>query len=486
MFSEVVDELVGLSATELVARIEENELERRRVDAEMAAALAVAKARSVHAVDGHRTMAAFCRATLNWSNTETSRRLGLARAVDDIAGLGDAWINGYIGVPQAQKLAMANSNRRVADQLADFAPTLLKHAEQMPYPDFVAVVDHFVARADEDGEHDDRDAAVEGRRARAVDVGGTLDLRASGGDGLVTAEIVAILERFTHAEYQKDIEARRAAHGELAGGFQLARTDRQRQFDALIAIFRAAATAGDVGTPADPLVNIVIDAATWGRMLLAAGLSTATDLDGRPIDPFTGLTNPAADGLLDDLTNADMRRCETTTGIALHPHDVMRAALAGHVRRAVVDSGRVVIDLGRRQRLFTGSARHAAKLLITRCEHAGCDLPADWCDIDHNDEWADDGGRTDQRNGRVLCRSNNNDKHEHRWRIKRGLNGSSYTVRADGTIILPVGARPPDFADELGGESCIDDFDDDSPEHIALLTSVTRNRVAELARRPAA
>ena len=41
MFSDVVDELLGLPDAELVALIAANELERRRLDAEMAAALAV-------------------------------------------------------------------------------------------------------------------------------------------------------------------------------------------------------------------------------------------------------------------------------------------------------------------------------------------------------------------------------------------------------------------------------------------------------------
>ena len=45
MFSVVVDELVGSSDAELTARIEANELERRRLDAEISAALAVARSR---------------------------------------------------------------------------------------------------------------------------------------------------------------------------------------------------------------------------------------------------------------------------------------------------------------------------------------------------------------------------------------------------------------------------------------------------------
>ncbi len=479
MFSEVVDDLVGFTDADLVARIEANELERRRLDAEMSAALAVAKGRNLHGASGHRSMIAFCRATVNWSTSEAGRRLALARAVDEMPGLGDAWSDGHIGLPQAVKLSATNANRRVAERLGEFAPQLLEHAEKMPYSDFATVVDHFVERADEDGAHDDRDAAIEGRKARAVEVGGALDLRASGGDALVTAEIVGILERFTEIEYRRDLEANRVAHGDLADGFSLPRTDRQRRFDAMIAIFRTADTAGDVGTTAEPLVNIVIDAATWGRMLLAAGLTTATDLDRRPVDPFTGLATEESDHLLDDLCGSAGALCETTNGVALNPHDVLRAALAGHVRRVVVDSDRVVIDMGRRQRLFTGSARQAAKLLIRRCEHVGCELPAGWCEVDHVEEWEADLGATNQRNSAVLCREHNNEKYRRKWRTRRATNGCSYTVREDGSIILPVGARPPDFGDERD-----DPDDEDTPEEVARLTRLARTRIDALSRRP--
>lgn len=474
MFSPILDELVGLSDAQLVERIEANELERRRLDAEMSAALAVAKGRNLHGVDGHRTMVAFCRARLNWSTSEAGRRIGLAAAVNEVPGLGDAWIGGHVGLPQAVKLSITNSNPRVADQLPGFAPQLLQHAEQMPYSDFAAVIDHFVARADEDGAHDDRDQAIEGRTARVIDVGGTLDVRASGGDGLLTAELIEIHGRFTDIEYRNDLAANREEHGELADGFSLTRTDRQRRFDALVAIFRAAAQAGDIGTVAEPLVNIAVDAATWGRILIAAGLSTDTDLGGRPVDPFTGLAVDESDDLLSDLASCGTRMCETTNGVPLHSHDVLRAALAGHVRRVVVDSERVVIDMGRRQRLFTGSARRAAKLLIRGCEFAGCELPADWCEIDHVDEWDHDLGSTDQPNSAVLCRAHNNDKHQRKWRTKRARNGCSYTTGEDGSLVLPVGARPPEFTD--------DRHDPDDPEDVARMATLARNRLDNLAR----
>lgn len=73
----------------------------------------------------------------------------------------------------------------------------------------------------------------------------------------------------------------------------------------------------------------------------------------------------------DDLADVDAskRRCETDTGIDLLPDDVVRASLQGHLRRVVMNSAGVVIEMGRKQRLFIGAAREAAKLMATSCDH---------------------------------------------------------------------------------------------------------------------
>ena len=201
------------------------------------------------------------------------------------------------------------------------------------------------------------------------------------------------------------------------------------------------------------VVNVVTDARTWGLVLADAGLAPTENLAGEPIDPFTGL--PAGGDLLGDLLSdpdafATMR-CETSRGTPLHPHDVLRAALAGHVRRVVVDARSVPIDMGRRQRLFTGAARDAAKLLVRRCDHAGCDLPTDFCDVDHVVEWSDN-GPTDQANAGIECGHHNRLKHRRRSTTRLDLHGRRYTIRPDGSIILSVGARPPTFASEPDDE----------------------------------
>ena len=354
MYTELVEDLVALSDEALADRLEALELRRRETEAELAAAIAAAQARQLHTADGHRSMVGFLRVSLNWSTAEAHRFLGLSRAVDHVAGFGEAWSAGRFGAPQATVLARTHGNPRVRDHLPDFAPMLLEHAEQLPYSDFIKTVDHLVRLADQDGAHDDRDGDVAGRSAAVLAVGSSLHVSAHGGDPLTAAEMIAIHDRNCDIEYQRDLDARRAEYGDDAELHELPRTQRQRRFDALIAVFRSAAQSDGIDKVSDPLVNIEIDAHTFGRILLDAELSTSSDLDGNPIDPFTGLAQPS--DMLADPAQLVHRRCETTNGVQLHPHDVLRAALAGHVRRAVIDSDGVTIDLGRRQRLFTGAA----------------------------------------------------------------------------------------------------------------------------------
>ncbi len=445
MFDELLSQLMELSDDELDARIRATELERRRLDAEMAAAVTVADHRGLPAADDHRSINAYLRATINCSSGEASRLRNLARAVDHVDGLGEQWMAGRFGVSQAARLAALHGNRRVRDRLPEFAPLLIGHAERLPYAEFDVCVDRFVAQADADGAHDSRDDAIQHRDAHVSEVAGMVDVSAHGGDGISTAELIAIFERFTEAEFQADLRARRDEFGDDADQHPLPRTAGQRRFDALTTIFHTAAGATGVGSVADPLVNIVIDANSWSELLAATGLipsiAGASADDMRIADPE----------LLTELLGAPVplseRRCETTTGIQVHPHDVLRAALAGHVRRVVVDSAGVVIDLGRRKRLFTGAAREAATLLLRRCDHPGCDLTADWCDVDHAVEWAD-GGTTDQTNSGIECSRHNVTKSKRRWRTRRATDGRRYTIRPDGSIMLPVGVRPPTFPDD--------------------------------------
>ena len=75
MFDVLVDEVAGLSDTELVDRFRALECSVRRHAAELAAVVAELEGRSVFATDGHASMRGWLKATARWSNEECQRRL---------------------------------------------------------------------------------------------------------------------------------------------------------------------------------------------------------------------------------------------------------------------------------------------------------------------------------------------------------------------------------------------------------------------------
>ncbi len=484
---DVAGELFDATESELDERVRSLELLRRRVEAEMALTLKTVEQRRMFRADGHRSMKGYLRATCNWSNPDVAGQRRLAHAADGVPGLAEALQTGRIGVAQAAAIARVYRNPRVRDRLVHFAEMLLELAERYCYDDFIIALKRFEMLADPDGAHRERDEQINGRNVHVTTVGGELHLDASGGDPLVNEELEAIFRRFCEHEFRKDAAARRAEYGDDASGKPFARTHQQRSYDAFVDMMRRANASLDTvaGAPSapDPLVNLVVDHRTWAMVLADAGLAPTSTFSGDPIDPFTGLPVHATGDLLADLIadpDAFARmRCETANGTPLHPHDVLRAALAGHIRRVVVDARSVPIDMGRKARLFTGPAREAAKLLVRRCDHAGCDLPHDFCEVDHVTEWSDR-GRTDQENAGVDCGPHNREKHRRKFSSRRSIHGQRYTVRPDGTIILPVGARPPIFPDESDDEAAADG--DADPIEIADQTRRARARVRALRR----
>jgi hypothetical protein len=485
----IADELIDATDAELDERVRALELLRRRVEAETAVTMATVEQRRMYLADGHRSMKGYLRATCNSSNPDIAAGRRLAKAADGVPGLADALQSGRIGVAQAAAIARVYRNPRVRDRLVEFAAMLLELAERYCYDDFAIALQRFEMLADIDGAHHDRDEQIDGRNVHLTTVGGELHLDAKGGDPLVNSELEAIFRRFCEHEFRKDAAARRAEHGDDAAGKPLARTHAQRSYDAFVDMLRRANahldTDADAPAAPTPLTNLVVDHRTMALVLADAGLAPTTNLAGDPIDPFTGLPAHSTGDLLADLVadpDAFTRmHCETANGTPLHPHDVLRATLAGHIRRVVVDTQGVVIDMGRKVRLFTGPAREAAKLLVRRCDHAGCDLPEDLCEVDHVTEWVDQ-GTTDQINAGVPCGHHNREKHRRKFTRRRSIHGQSYTIRPDGSIILPVGVRPPTFPDDSDDDAAATDDAPDDAFEIARQTRRTRARLRALRR----
>jgi Domain of unknown function (DUF222) len=407
--------LVGSEHDELLL-----ELERigRMVEAAKLAVIDHADRQARFLADGHRSTAAWTRAVTNCSPAESRRRARAARALRDLSAFREALGAGEVGVDQVNEIARLHANPRCGGQVADSETILLEAARQLEYADLCVVSQRWLTLADPDGAHRDHAAADAGRdfRIREHGVGFAFEGQCAVLQGTAIREM---WQRFVDAEFMTDWEAARNLHGDRVSMNLLARTASQRRFDAFFKILEAGATnTGEVAL-ADPVVNVIVDLDTFEQHLRA-------ELGGPSprIDPV---------GILD-------RRCETIDGLPVDPRDVVALAMVGRVRRIVLDADDVIVNAGRRTRLYRGPLRQALQALNPRCRWLACMLRARISAIDHRHEYGQ-GGVTDAANGDVLCDHHNRFKSQHDYRARRLPNGWWVIRRPDGTPL-----QPPDAA----------------------------------------
>jgi hypothetical protein len=197
----------------------------------------------------------------------------------------------------------------------------------------------------------------------------------------------------------------------------LARTERQRRADALIAIAEQAATTPAGVNKPEPVVNIVMSSDAFETAMAEyAGTSTA-----RP--------NPSS------FTDY---RCETVNGGPVSPDEAFRLALQGHVRRVVL--GAAETSVSRKARLFTGPLRKLLDIRDGECTWVSCDRPPRQCQGGHLEPWRHDGPTTAQ-NGGLECGPHNRFKDKHNYRTWRDPNGQWHTYRPDGTEVQPAASH---------------------------------------------
>ena len=364
--------------------------------------------------DFHHSATAWLQAVTNSSRGTAVRQTQTAQMLTDLPMLADAVAAGEVGADQLRLLTRLHANERCRDQLPDSEMLLLGHARSLTLRDFRLVCQRWEAHADPDGAHRDHDASRENRSVRSSQVGAGHQLHAEG-DALTGEIIKEILDAHAQAEFETDLAERLATYRDQADQYPLARTARQRRYDALLAIFLKA-TGTTQSTVRVPLVNI---------------FCTETTLKNAIHSYFGAANNPA-----DPPVSERSRFCETASGAPIDPHDLVVAALIGQVRRVVVDSAGRVIDLGRRSRLFTGAAREAVLLSGDRCCWPGCDLRTGNIQIDHLSPWAARWGPTNPFNGGPECPAHNRGKHHGRITVMRDALGWHH-FRPDGTEIAP-------------------------------------------------
>ena len=396
-----------------MTRLVELEKVSRFIEAARAEVLAEVDRTGAFRDHGHTTMSGWLRAGISYSAGDAKHHVKVARMVVEFPQISERLQAGTIGVAQVRRLAAAHANKRVSAELPAFVDLLADRAEDMPYEDFNSVMIRWEHYADADGAYRDSERIHEDRDATVHPVGDVVYVDAKVGTAQ-GAFILEVFEKYVQAELAQDLADRDAKGLDLYS--DLARTAKQRRADALYAVFASAANGRFA--PAEPVVNIVIDATTYETALTAL-------LNDSPLPSLLGAPDTFGS-----------RRCETTAGVTIDPFDAIVASMIGQVRRVVMSSPSTVIDLGRKSRLFTGSSREAIFLRRRKCIWPGC--TALTCEADHRTPWSE-GGTTSPGNGDPLCR-----KHS-RYKATAGYTttidhatGVTHVHTSDGKELVPV------------------------------------------------
>ncbi len=249
---------------EFESAVVESERVRRCVESAMVDALDVAEAGRVWALDGHRGVRNWLIALTGVSPAEASRRCQVMRALRDLEQVRAGLRAGDVGVCQVRELARVHANERVRGRLSGAEELLVGIARRRCFDEFQARVGRWTAAADRVGAARTHDEVHAARRARVRVTAAGVTLSAHGGTAQ-GAEMLEVFGAYVDAEFRADWDAARTMHGDAVAVEHLARSAVQREFDALWAIFGAAAERAHPVTGEQvrvPTVNIIVDQAT--------------------------------------------------------------------------------------------------------------------------------------------------------------------------------------------------------------------------------
>ena len=330
-----------------------------RLDSFVTEATAAFEVGEEWAADGAKTAPAWIATRCRVPRAAAKRRVRLGRALRHLPAVAEAWREGAIGTDAARAIASARRHRTESSMARDEG-MLVAQAAEMGFEDFYRVLSYWKQLADPDG----ADAADEDRKAaRNVFLEESFSGMWLGQMTLdpVSGSIVSNeLNRLEHDLFEADCAEAKERLGRTARLDELARTSGQRRADALVEMATRSATAPADGIRPAPLFSVFV------------GYET---LHGRI--------------------------CELENGTVLAPSTLTPWMDSAYFERAIFSLGNRV-DVSVRSRLFTGGTRRAIELRDRICTHPYCYEPAENCQADHIETWAE-GGPTTQDNGRLLC-----------------------------------------------------------------------------------
>ena len=306
---------------------------------------------------GARSLSSWLADACNLPKSETQRQISNGRALGHMPLVEEAWLAGDISAAHVGVLAGACSEKRRETFERD-EKMLLDDAKFMRFRDYWRAVRYWEQCADPDSvekdaqdERDQREVFLS-QSFRGMWLGKMTFDPVSG--TIVNNE----LRRLEQQLFEDDWAEARARLGDKATAADLRRTPAQRRADALVEMATRSRTAPADGKRPDPLFSVFVDYET-----------------------FAG------------------RICQLANGTVVTPGCLVDWLDRAWIERVVFDGPSRIIDMGVRQRLFTGATRRAVQLRDRECFHPFCDLPAEDCQVDHVVPYAA-GGETIQANGR--------------------------------------------------------------------------------------
>jgi hypothetical protein len=311
------------------------------------------------AADGAKSAASWISSRCRVPRAAAKRRVRLGRNLRHLPQVAGAWRAGAICSEAAQAIASARRHRTEASMARD-EELLVSQASQMGFEDFSRALAYWKQLADPDGAQANDEEQKGARNVFLESSYNGMWLGQMTMDPISGSIVAAELNRLEHQMFEADCAEAKERLGRTARIDELARTSGQRRCDALVEMAARSATAPAEGIRPAPLFSVFV------------GYET---LHGRI--------------------------CELENGTVLTPAAISPWMDSAYFERAIF-SLHNRIDVSARARLFTGGTRRAIELRDRMCTHPHCYEPADNCQVDHIETYAD-GGPTTQENGRLLC-----------------------------------------------------------------------------------
>jgi len=348
--------------------------EQSRLAAVVAEQTAAFEARRVHAEDGSRSSIDWIAVRARLPRSQVAGEVRDARRVRSMPRTREAWRAGDVTPAHVRVLCRLADHPRAGAHFPEGEAHLVGEARRSRFDDWQRLCDYWRDAADPDGPEQRHGRDRDLRRFR---IGIGLD-GVGHPDGYFTplgaATVNGALERIEAELFAADWAAAKEIHGDATTIAHLARTAAQRRHDALVEMAVRAMTAPADGKRPAPLVTVMVDYPTFGRV------------------------------------------CELAAGTVIAPGAV--AELLGHdetlIQRVVGDGPNRIRDISS-ARSFRGILRRVLDVVHRRCDHGTCFVPAHQCEGDHILARSN-GGLTTQDNGRLGCGFHNRWWYTHQQR----------------------------------------------------------------------